>query len=435
MNSAAAPEPKLTQAYKASALGNVPEDWRLANISSKGDVLNGKALAVNAPGKQRPYLRTKNVFDGYIDIKDVLTMPMTNAQFEQFKVISGDVLLNEGQSLELVGRCAMYRGEYPEPCAMQNQLLRFRARVGVSAEYATQLFRYCQQTGVFARVALQTTSIAHLGGTRFEKLILPWPETEEQHAIAAALSDVDALIGALDKLIEKKRAIKLATMQRLLTGRVRLPGFAKGATRLGRVAADWNVVPLGSLGRWRGGLTPSMADPKNWAGGDIPWISSSDVRGDEISSTAACITKRAIERTTVPVLPTGSIVVVMRSGILRRFLPVARMTRSMAVNQDIKALSPNPSFDSRFVQQMITFRQADILASCMKSGTTVESIDAAWFKAFTIALPSPNEQAAIADVISEMEDEIRSLEQRRDKMKLIKQGMMQELLTGRTRLI
>jgi type I restriction enzyme S subunit len=157
-----------------------------------GEVVTGKALAVRAPGKQRPYLRTKNVFDGRIDIEDVLTMPMTDAQFEHFGVVRYDVLLNEGQSLELVGRCAIYRDEYPGPCAIQNQLLRFRAGTGVSAEFASHLFRYSQQTGVFARVALQTTSIAHLGGSRFARLLLPWPKTEEeQRAIAEALSDVE----------------------------------------------------------------------------------------------------------------------------------------------------------------------------------------------------------------------------------------------------
>lgn len=89
-----------------------------------GSVTTGKALAVNGPGQQRPYLRTNNVFDGEIIIDDVLTMPMTDAQFEQFEIRIGDVLLNEGQSLELVGRCALYQGEYPEPCAMQRRYAR-----------------------------------------------------------------------------------------------------------------------------------------------------------------------------------------------------------------------------------------------------------------------------------------------------------------------
>jgi len=192
-----------------------------------GEVITGKALAVRGPGERRPYLRTKNVFDGRIDIDDVLLMPMTDEQFRQFMLKEGDVLLNEGQSLELVGRCATYRGEYPEPCAIQNQLLRFRAHAGVSGVFASHLFRYCQQKGVFARVALQTTSIAHLGGKRFEQLILPWPPTEaEQRAIAAALTDVDTLLERLDRLIAKKRDLKQAAIQQLVTGQIRLPGFS-----------------------------------------------------------------------------------------------------------------------------------------------------------------------------------------------------------------
>lgn len=157
--------------FKRSDAGIIPTDWDTAPVGRKGEVLTGKALAASAPGQQRPYLRTKNVFDGRIDIDDVLTMPMTEAQFAHFEVRNGDVLLNEGQSLELVGRCAMYRNEYPERCAIQNQLLRFRAGLGVSGEFASHLFRFAQQSGVFARVALQTTSIAHLGGKRFENLV------------------------------------------------------------------------------------------------------------------------------------------------------------------------------------------------------------------------------------------------------------------------
>src|ERR1035441_5326578 len=198
----------------------------------------GKALAVDGPGKQRPYLRTKNVFDGRIDIADVLTMPMTDDQFGQFGLRNGDVLLNEGQSLELVGRCAMYQGEYPEPCAIQNQLIRFRAKAGVSGVFASYVFRFCQQSGVFARVALRTTSIAHLGGSRFQRLRLAWPKSEpEQSAIATALSDVDGLLGGLDRLIPDRKDLKQAAMQQLLTGQTRLAGFH----------GEWEVKSLATI--------------------------------------------------------------------------------------------------------------------------------------------------------------------------------------------
>ena len=82
--------------YKRTEVGVIPEEWNVCSVRQKGEVTTGKALAANAPGIQRPYLRTKNVFDGRIDIDDVLKMPMTDEQFEQFRLRSGDVLLNEG---------------------------------------------------------------------------------------------------------------------------------------------------------------------------------------------------------------------------------------------------------------------------------------------------------------------------------------------------
>lgn len=197
--------------------------WETRRVAEMGDVLAGKALNVHGRGRLRPYLRTKNVLDGRIDIQDVLEMPMTDAEFEQFRLLEGDVLLNEGQSIELVGRCSMYRGELGTPCAMQNQLLRFRARQHTSSQFAEHLFRYCQHTGSFSAIATQTTSVAHLGSSRFSNLQLRWPyDLAEQSAIAAVLSDMDAEIAALEQRRDKTRLLKQGMMQELLTGRTRL---------------------------------------------------------------------------------------------------------------------------------------------------------------------------------------------------------------------
>jgi type I restriction enzyme S subunit len=198
-------------------------DWKQRRVSEMGEVLAGKALAARGVGALRPYLRTKNVLDGRIDLNDVLQMPMTDAEFKTFRVEGGDVLLNEGQSIGLVGRCAMYRGELGSPCAMQNQLLRFRARPGASAAFAEHLFRHSQQIGAFAAIATQTTSVAHLGGVRFSNLRLLWPiDLDEQAAIASVLFDMDAELTALEARRDKTRALKQAMMQELLTGKTRL---------------------------------------------------------------------------------------------------------------------------------------------------------------------------------------------------------------------
>lgn len=191
-------------------------DWEMKRVDECGDVLAGKALAVNAPGPLRPYLRTKNVLDGEIDLSDVLMMPMIDAEFSRFEILDGDVLLNEGQSLELVGRASIYRGQFGRRVAMQNQLLRFRAFPSTSQEFAEQVFRQCQKNGVFANVSTQTTSVAHLGSSRFRGLTLPWPSSlAEQHRIASCLSSLDALIATATQELAALQRYKRGLMQQL----------------------------------------------------------------------------------------------------------------------------------------------------------------------------------------------------------------------------
>jgi type I restriction enzyme S subunit len=134
-------------------------------------------------------------------------------------------------------------------------------------------------------------------------------------------------------------------------------------------------------------------------------------------------------------MPAGGIIIVNRSGILRRYLPVSLLMRDMAINQDIKGLILKPGLCSEFVLYFILHAGPEILASCMKAGTTVESIELSWLKRFAVQLPNMEEQTAIATVLSDMDTEIESLESKLAKAREIKQGMMQELLTGRIRLI
>ena len=394
---------ELRDGYKQTDVGVIPEEWVVCQVREKGDVLTGKALAINAPGPQRPYLRTKNVFDGRIDISDVLTMPMTDEQFEQFRIRNGDVLLNEGQSLELVGRCAIYQDEYPEPCAMQNALLRFRARAGVSGIFSSYLFRHCQQTGVFARIALQTTSVAHLGGTRFERLRLAWPDTEaEQRAIATALSDVDALLAKIDQLIAKKRDLKQAAMQQLLTGQSRLPGFSE----------EWEVKRLGDqLVKLRKTSRPSSAGR---AEGQYLFFTNStrpcDRYLDEFDFNCEAI--------------------VANTGGAAYF---------NYVKGQFAAMADCYVFESRLVTHFFYFvlKQLEqrINETCF-TGSGIKHLDKTYFANIELRLPpTATEQTAIASVLSDMDVELTALEARRDKARALKQGMMQALLTGRIRLV
>ena len=415
----------MKSGYKETEVGVIPEEWEMAPVKQKGEVVTGKALAVNGPGKQRPYLRTKNVFDGRIDIDDVLTMPMTDEQFAHFRARRGDVLLNEGQSLELVGRCALYQDEYPEPCAIQNQLIRFRARAGVSGVFASYLFRHCQQTGVFAKVALQTTSIAHLGGSRFGNLLLGWPKTEaEQRAIAEAVSDVDALQGALDQLIAKKRALKQAAMRQLLTGQTRLPGFH----------GEWELKPLGDclLSRPDYGINAAAVPFSD----KLPsYIRITDISehgrfcpAPQVSVNAAGSDQYYLRH--------GDVVFVRTGASVGKSYLYARQDGELVFAGFLILVRPNPELlNSAFLASYATTKPYWNWVRQMSMRSGQPGINGNEYSQLPLPLPSLPEQTAIAKVLSEIDKEISGLEQRREKTRALKQGMMQELLTGRTRLV
>src|SRR5205814_7327059 len=157
----------------------------------------------------------------------------------------------------------------------------------------------------------------------------------------------------------------------------RLPGFS----------GEWVAKRLDKLGAWKGGMTPSMQNPSYWVGGNVPWISSADVKSMLLTVTAFSVTASAVKQQTTTLLPANSIVVVTRSGILRKYLPVAMNVIPMAINQDIKALLPYSNVSAEYILHSLISNGERVLARCLKSGTTVESIEFSWLKAFTIQTP------------------------------------------------
>jgi len=418
----------IPKGYKLTEVGVIPEDWEVSPVFQKGEVLTGKALAVNAPGSQRPYLRTKNVFDGRIDLDDVLTMPMTDEQFTQFQIKHGDVLLNEGQTLELVGRCAMYQDEYPEPCAMQNALLRFRAHKDVSAMFASYLFRHCQKTGIFSRIALQTTSVAHLGGSRFERLSLPWPSEDEQQIIAHALSDVDALLGALDRLIYKKRDLKQAAMQQLLTGQTRLPGYKE----------EWKKTSLSNIGMTYGGLAGKTKN--DFGEGTASYISFMNIMTNVVIDCSTLEKVRVTPEEFQNQVRKGDIFFNGSSETPEEVAMCSVLTEdihNVFVNSFCFGFRFHEGIDANgtFFAYYFRSQEGRNLTKLLAQGSTRYNLSKIALLKIPVRLPSFPEQTAIVAVLSDMDAELSALEKRREKTLSIKQAMMQELLTGRIRLV
>jgi hypothetical protein len=162
----------------------LPPGWTWIRIFQAGEPRLGKALSPRERGPRlRKYLRVANVLEDFIDATDIKQMHFSDEEYKVYRLEPGDVLLNEGQSLELAGRAAMFRGEVPGAC-YQNRLIRFRAYRAVDPEYALIVFLHYLHAGEFRKIARRSTNIANLGVRRFAAMPFPLPPLAEQHRIA-----------------------------------------------------------------------------------------------------------------------------------------------------------------------------------------------------------------------------------------------------------
>lgn len=174
-------------------LPELPEGWAWTTVAAAGDVLLGRQRApVHHDGEHmRPYLRVANVLEGRLDLADVKEMNFSPSEFEVFSLRDGDVLLNEGQAPELLGRPAVYRGEI-DGCCFQKTLLRFRPSPSVLPDFALTVFRHYMHSGRFLRESRITTNIGHLTQVRFLPIEFPLPPLDEQERIVALVREGEA---------------------------------------------------------------------------------------------------------------------------------------------------------------------------------------------------------------------------------------------------
>jgi type I restriction enzyme S subunit len=179
--------------------------WPVVRVDEAGRVQLGRQRAPKyQTGKfTRPYVRVANVFEDQIDVSDLLSMDFDERDFALYKLEHGDILLNEGQSTELVGRPAMWRNEVTG-CCFQNTLVRFQADQNrIMPAFALSVFLAYYRAGKFARISSKTSNVAHLGASRFSRMAFPVPPLSVQREFAARVAEVRAMRG--DQAISRDR--------------------------------------------------------------------------------------------------------------------------------------------------------------------------------------------------------------------------------------
>lgn len=279
----------------------------------------------------------------------------------------------------------------------------------------------------FERVAIGNT-IKTIGLPYFRQLCLPVPPIYEQRAIAVALSDVDALIAALDQLIAKKRDLRTATIQQLITGQRRLPGFTD----------TWQTKRLGSLGAVYGGLAGKTKE--NFGRGSARYVTFLNVMNNVVLDLGSFERVEVADSETQTRVVKGDLFFNGSSETANELGMCAMLAESVDevyLNSFCFGfrMAPVAAADPLFLAYLFRSPVGRQLIYTLAQGAIRYNLPKAAFLRLNLRLPSNGEQVAIAAVLQDCDAELKALEARLEKTKLIKEGMMQELLTGRTRLV
>jgi type I restriction enzyme S subunit len=405
--------------YKQTEVGVIPEEWvvkPLADIADK--IMVGIASAATHAYRVKgvPMFRNQNIKAGQLEDTDLLFIaPEYEATFKNKRLRAGDLLtMRTGYP----GVTAIVPPKYDSAQGFTTLITRPNQHEAessylchyVNSEMGQHFFTQSQIGGAQKNVNVGT----------LRKMPVPLPRPPEQRAITAALNDVDGLLGGLDRLLAKKRDLKQAAMQQLLTGQTRLPGFD----------GELEVKRLGQLAEMGSGGTPPSSVAAYYDG-DIPWASISDMTkdGKVIMSTDRNLTREGFRNCAAQMFPAGTVLYAIYASLGECSIAGIELCSSQA----ILGIRPKDGLNGEFLYYFLASLKAKV--KTLGQQGTQANLNKGMVQDFHLSLPPFPEQTAIAKVLTDMDAELAGLEQRRKKTRFLKQAMMQELLTGRTRLI
>ena len=410
--------------YKQTEVGVIPEEWEVK--------LLGEFASVTAGGT--PSRTNAKYWNG--DIPWVTTSEVDSCAInhaEQFITKEGlhssaAKLLPPGTLLMALYGQGKTRGKVGVlgfEAATNQACAAISLKHGVSREF---IFHFLASEYDAIRRLSNTGNQDNLNSSLIRSIAVPLPCEAEQRAIAAALSDVDALLGGLDRLIAKKRDLKQAAMQQLLTGQTRLPGFRGRWEMLNMAQKSLLKARIG----WQG-LTTAEYLPT----GTYYLVTGTDFLAGRVSwTTCPFVAAERYEQDRNIQLGSGD-VLVTKDGTIGKVAFVDQLPGPATLNSGVFVIRPKgDAYEPKFLYYILSSEVFESFLRKLAAGSTISHLYQKDFVAFQfLAPPSLDEQRAVAEALGDMEAQVAALEARRDKTRALKQAMMQELLTGKTRLV
>lgn len=406
--------------YKRTEVGMIPEDWKARTLASLGSFSKGQGIRKNeAASGNLPCIRYGEIYTHHNDIVRSYNSYISPAVARTSKRLSkGDILFaGSGETKEEIGKAVAYIGGGEAYAGGDIVILSPRSE---SSDFLGYVLNSPIATKQKASKG-QGDAVVHISATALGAVVIPVPPLPEQRAIAEALSDADAMIESLERLIAKKRAIKQGAMQELLTGKTRLPGFS----------GEWVVKRLGDV---------ADTDPENLGTGTssdflFNYIALEDVDRGMLRGYSEQKFAWAPSRARRKLREKDFLVSTVRPNLQSHLLFSKDVgnwvcsTGFCVVRCRQGVTQPDYLFAHLFT--VAISRQIDALLT----GSNYPAINSGDVRALEIPIPPLDEQSAIAAVLTDMDAELSALEARLTKTRALKQGMMQALLTGRIRLV
>lgn len=415
--------------HKQSEFGLIPNAWNIKFISQ---ILIRGRLGGNYPNQDQetdcPLIKMGNLGRGQIDISKVEYIQPGIVPDPVHRLMNADVLFNTRNTLDLVGKVAIWRNELPAAYYNSNLMrLEFDEKDVISNCYANYALNSHRSVLLLRAIATGTTSVAAIYTRDLLRLPFIVPPHSEQYAIASALSDADRLINALNSLIAKKRAIKLAAMQQLLTGKTRLPGFTQDWKPLAMAKKSVLKARIG----WQGLTTAEYLKT-----GEYRLVTGTDFEAGRIDwSHCFYVTEKRYRQDPHIQLKPGD-VLLTKDGTIGKVGYVDELPGPATLNSGVFVIRPkNGAYDSLFLFYILKSRIFEEFLAKLQAGSTIVHLYQKDFVSFRFMAPPITEQQAIVSILSNMDSELAVLDHLREKTTAIKQGMMQVLLTGRIRLL
>lgn len=409
---------------------------KTVDVRSLGDLLEAGVIEAvngfpfgghNENGSGIPHIRPFNVAtNGEISLEQIKSIPQEAAAGKP-RLRRGDVVFNNTNTKELVGKCALWDQD-SEP-VFSNHMTRIRVLDrSCDAAYLSFAILHHWMTGRSEMLARAHVAQASIMGERFREIQVPWRSAAEQRAIAAALARVRESCRSDLRQEEHLQGLKAAAMREVFAhGLERQPAHE---TEIGPVPESWEVVPLGTLGRIGNGSTPKKTVPAYWTGGTFPWLTSAKVYDREIRQANEFVTELALKECHLPVLKPGALLVAI-TGQGKTLGHCAVLGIQATISQHLAYLQPNPErANPHFLMGYLETRYAYLRQVAAGGGSTKGALTCAFLRDLPVPLPALAEQNEIVSLLGAFDRKIELHRRKRRLLEDLFKFLLSQLMTG-----